>query len=73
MATPSSQLAQRLNNRRFAVASNTHGLSGSGTVFHYQIEGDVISGTYQGGGGFGPGSRSAVLQGPTPLSCFTSA
>ena len=49
MVTPSSQLAQRLNNRRFAVASNTHGLSGSGTVFHYQVEGDAISGTYQGG------------------------
>ena len=44
-----SQIGERLHNRRFAVANNTQGLSGAGTVFHYQVEGDVISGTYQGG------------------------
>lgn len=44
-----STIRERLNNRRFAVANNTHGLSGSGTVFHYLVEGDVITGTYQGG------------------------
>ncbi|PHN28076.1 hypothetical protein [Pseudomonas sp. ICMP 460] len=48
MQTP-AQLHQRLNNRRFTVAANTHGLSGAGTVFHYRVEGDAISGTYQGG------------------------
>lgn len=48
MQTP-SQLHQRLNNRRFTVANNTHGLSGSGTVFHYLVEADGICGTYQGG------------------------
>jgi hypothetical protein len=48
MQTP-SLIHERLNNRRFAVASNTHGLSGTGTVFHYLVEGDAISGTYQGG------------------------
>ena len=48
MQTP-SQLHQRLNDRRFTVANNAQGLSGSGTVFHYLVEGDAISGTYQGG------------------------
>ena len=45
----SSQIHQRLNNRRFTVANNAQGLSGSGTVFHYLVEGDAISSTYQGG------------------------
>lgn len=44
-----SLIRERLNNRRFAVANNTQGLSGSGTVFHYRVEGNAISGTYQGG------------------------
>ncbi|TFY85733.1 hypothetical protein DYL61_28995 [Pseudomonas nabeulensis] len=44
-----SQITERLHNRRFAVATNTQGLSGAGTVFHYQVDGDAISGTYQGG------------------------
>ena len=49
MQTQLSQVSQRLNNRRFAVAGNTHGLSGTGTVFHYQVEADTISSSYQGG------------------------
>ncbi|NVZ18958.1 hypothetical protein [Pseudomonas costantinii] len=49
MQTPFSQISERLNNRRFTVANNTQGLSGTGTVFHYHVEGDAISGTYQGG------------------------
>ncbi|MBN2976162.1 hypothetical protein [Pseudomonas lactucae] len=49
MTPPFSQLGERLHNRRFAVANNTHGLSGAGTVFHYLVEGDAISSTYQGG------------------------
>jgi hypothetical protein len=44
-----SQIHARLNNRRFTVANNTQGLSGAGTVFHYLVDGDAISGTYQGG------------------------
>lgn len=48
MQTP-EHIHARLNNRRFTVANNTHGLSGAGTVFHYFVEGDAISGTYQGG------------------------
>ena len=49
MQSPFSQLSERLNNRRFAVASNTQGLSGTGTVFHYHVDGDAILSTYQGG------------------------
>ncbi|MFC6335386.1 hypothetical protein GIR22_10510 [Pseudomonas sp. CCM 7891] len=44
-----SQISERLNNRRFTVADNTQGLSGAGTVFHYHVEENAISGTYQGG------------------------
>lgn len=43
------QIIERLNNRRFTVAGNTQGLSGAGTVFHYLVEENAISGTYQGG------------------------
>ena len=46
---PPKHIHARLNNRRFTVANNTHGLSGAGTVFHYHVEGDAISSTYQGG------------------------
>lgn len=49
MQMPLSQVSERLNNRRFTVAGNTHGVSGTGTIFHYQVEGDSISSTYQGG------------------------
>lgn len=43
------QIAARLNNRRFSVASNTQGLSGAGTVFHYSVDDGAINSTYQGG------------------------
>ncbi|AZF08195.1 hypothetical protein [Pseudomonas sp. R5-89-07] len=49
MQHPSATVHARLHNRRFAVADNARGLSGTGTVFHYQIEDGVISSTYQGG------------------------
>lgn len=49
METPFSQVSERLNGRRFTVAENSHGLSGTGTVFLYHVEEDAISGTYQGG------------------------
>ncbi|NVZ83500.1 hypothetical protein HX836_16950 [Pseudomonas yamanorum] len=49
MQTPFSQISERLNNRRFIVAGNTHGLSGAGTVFHYHVDANAIWGTYQGG------------------------
>jgi len=49
MHTHFSQICERLNNRRFTVANNAQGLSGSGTVFHYQVQQNAISGTYEGG------------------------
>lgn len=49
MPTVFLQVSERLHNRRFVVAGNTHGLSGAGTVFHYLVEGNAISSTYQGG------------------------
>jgi len=49
MEIPFSQIRDRLHNRRFAVADNAQGLSGAGTVFHYHVEENAISSTYQGG------------------------
>ena len=49
MQNPPATVHARLHDRRFAVANNVQGLSGTGTVFHYQIEDGVISSTYQGG------------------------
>jgi hypothetical protein len=49
MEIPFSQVSERLNNRRFTVAGNAQGLSGAGTVFHYHVEENAISGTYEGG------------------------
>ncbi|WP_092254276.1 hypothetical protein [Pseudomonas sp. NFACC13-1] len=49
MEIPFSQISERLNNRRFMIADNIHGLSDAGTIFHYHVEGNAISGTYQGG------------------------
>lgn len=49
MQTAFSPIRERLHDRRFAVANNSQGLSGSGTVFHYLVEDDAISSTYQGG------------------------
>ncbi|QQD56824.1 hypothetical protein MHB_0011435 [Pseudomonas fluorescens BBc6R8] len=43
------QISERLDNRRFIVAGNTHGVSGTGTVFHYHVDENAIWGTYQGG------------------------
>ncbi|WP_065761697.1 hypothetical protein [Pseudomonas defluvii] len=49
METALSQLSERLNNRRFTVVNNTQGLSGAGTVFHYFVEEEAITSSYQGG------------------------
>lgn len=49
MSTPFSVISERLHNRRFAVADNAQGLSGTGTVFHYHVEESAISSTYRGG------------------------
>ena len=47
--TPTTALRERLHDRRFAVASNPHGVSGADTVFHYRVEGSAIVATYAGG------------------------
>ncbi|CAK9889833.1 MULTISPECIES: hypothetical protein [Pseudomonas] len=44
-----AQVSERLHNRRFAVANNAQGLAGTGTLFHYRVEGNSISSNYQGG------------------------
>ncbi|PWB32360.1 hypothetical protein DCO48_13555 [Pseudomonas sp. SDI] len=49
MTIQNSLLSKRLHNRRFAVASNTQGLSNAETIFHYRVEQHAISSTYQGG------------------------
>lgn len=38
-----------LNNKRFVTAENNSGLSSHETVFDYRQQGDLITGTYQGG------------------------
>lgn len=72
MEIPFSQISERLNNRRFTVADNAHGLSGTGTVFHYHVEEDAISGTYQGAGSAWV-IKSGARQAPIPSSFFISA
>ena len=42
-------VSSHLHDRRFVALANDHGVSGAGTVFHYQVEGSVITGTYRGG------------------------
>ena len=49
MESSFADIKERLHDRRFVVANNAQGLSGTGTVFHYQIEDVVVTGTYQGG------------------------
>ncbi|MFK0093282.1 hypothetical protein [Pseudomonas sp. NPDC090592] len=49
MESAYAHVKHRLHNRRFTVANNTQGLSGTGTVFHYLVEESAITSTYQGG------------------------
>jgi hypothetical protein len=48
-AIDTAALRARLHDRRFVVAENAHGVSGADTVFHYRVDGAVITGTYAGG------------------------
>lgn len=70
-----AQISERLHDRRFTVANNAQGLSGTGTVFHYRVEGDAISGTYQGGR-IRIGSQVGRVTGPDTLEllyhCLTT-
>ncbi|CAM3749458.1 hypothetical protein CCOS865_01240 [Pseudomonas reidholzensis] len=75
MQLSTSSLSERLHDRRFTVANNAQGLSGTGTVFHYRVEGDAISGTYQGGR-IRIGSQVGRVTGPDTLEllyqCLTT-
>lgn len=42
-------ITDRLHDRRFITTGNDHGVSDARTVFHYRVDGAVVSGTYQGG------------------------
>ena len=46
---PSTYLRERLHDRRFVTVGNPHGVSGAETVFHYRVDGAVISAAYAGG------------------------
>jgi hypothetical protein len=45
----STYLRERLHGRRFVTVGNPHGVSGADTVFHYRVDGAVISAAYAGG------------------------
>ncbi|MFD2641701.1 hypothetical protein [Pseudomonas japonica] len=49
METFFSTISERLHDRRFVTTHNAQGLSNASTVFHYQVAGNDIFGTYQGG------------------------
>jgi hypothetical protein len=66
METLISPISERLHNRRFTVANNAQGLSGAGTVFHYEVAGDAISGSYQGGR-IRTGHQVGRVTGPTTI------
>ena len=42
-------LRHSLHDKRFVATENEHGVSGADTVFHYWMDGSVITGTYHGG------------------------
>lgn len=44
-----SLIAQRLHGKTFVATANHSGLSDGRTLFHYLVDGDVITGTYTGG------------------------
>jgi hypothetical protein len=49
LRTPSDYLRERLHDRKFVTTGNPHGVSGADTVFHYRVDGPIITATYQGG------------------------
>ncbi|MEG0245572.1 hypothetical protein D3C81_939920 [compost metagenome] len=75
MENANSQVGERLHNRRFAVANNTQGLSGTGTIFHYFVDEGAITSHYQGGR-IRIGSQVGRVTGPDTLEllfqCLTT-
>lgn len=42
-------LRYSIHDKRFVATANEHGVSGADTVFHYWMDGSVITGAYRGG------------------------
>ena len=42
-------LRELLHDRQFVTVDNPHGVSGADTIFHYRVEGPLISAVYHGG------------------------
>jgi hypothetical protein len=42
-------LRHSLHDKRFVTTGNEHGVSGADTVFHYRMDGALITATYRGG------------------------
>jgi hypothetical protein len=42
-------LRHSLHDKRFVTTANEHGVSGPDTIFHYWMDGRVITGVYRGG------------------------
>jgi hypothetical protein len=38
-----------INDKRFTAAENPHGVSGAETIFHYWLDGSLVTGEYSGG------------------------
>jgi hypothetical protein len=43
------RLRSKLHDRRFVTTGHPHGVSGADTVFHYLVDGALITATYDGG------------------------
>jgi hypothetical protein len=55
-----------IDNKRFVTTGNEHGVSGTDTVFEYQIHGQQITGTY-GGGRIAKGHLVGRVTGPNRI------
>jgi hypothetical protein len=42
-------LSVDINDKRFTPVENEHGVSGADTVFHYWVDGSLVTGEYGGG------------------------
>jgi hypothetical protein len=38
-----------INDKRFTAVENEHGVSGADTIFHYWVDGSLVTGVYSGG------------------------
>jgi hypothetical protein len=42
-------LRVNIDDKRFVTVENEHGVSGVDTIFHYHVNGPVVTGSYNGG------------------------